>query len=529
MFNRPFLSLCVCLLLAAVVAGGTYFWDRQSGEAALRAASLEKLNLVAQRLEADINRHRAEVGILSRTAEARFLVATSPKPARVAGWLKQNMALTTANTLAFYRFEDDRQVELGRVGQAVPSARIRRVLQNSRQGRLGRAWFLTGDEPSYVFASPVSVAGRVQGALVLAVALGPIRDRFSLEPARLSVVGNDGGLVFSNITWVTTPNRPADRVFEKPMRLFDWKIILRDSYARETLVIRQRAALVFLITGLLLGAVAFAGHRRRSLLSALQREQQQAAELDRLVQQRTLQLEKAQKELVQKEKLAAFGTTYPSISHEISQPIMALKTYSQNGRKLLEKGRTAEAVENFQAILRLTERMDRIVANLRAFARGDHTDTRAVDMQQTISSVAEEVAQSTGPGFRDSLSITTTGEGPFLADAGDVRAHQVMLNLLMNAARAVRDQAQPKIAITLEATDLRIIIDVRDSGPGVPPEMSDDIFEHFVTTRNKGGLGLGLSISRAFVDLMGGTLELLPSERVDQGAHFRMTLKRWKP
>lgn len=526
MYGRPLATLGLITLIAGVLAFVVFQWDVQRSEARLAQQSEEKLDLFARGLESELNRHRTEIGLLSRTFQARYFSQNSDDP-ELTDWLQRNLALTTGTTLGLALVTEGAIGPLKIKGAKVPGAVQKQVLGPAARHTLGRQWFTAGGEARYAFGAPIVANGAVVGVLFLAIDLLPVRDSWSLEPARLSVQDNLGNTVFSNFAWRVHAADPQDRIFTRQMHLFNWTLVLRNSFRVETWLIWQRTALAFLASALGLGLLAYFLAYRRGLIEALNQEHKQAEKLEHLVRDRTSQLEETQKELSKQEKLAAFGTTYPSISHEISQPIMALRSYSENGRKLLAKGRIVEAGENFDAIVNLTDRMNRIVSNLRAFARGQGTATREVDLEQTLATVISEISQNTSGNFGEILRITRRSDGPFLADAGDVRAHQVLLNLLQNAERAVRDTAVPAISVELSRSDTTITIDVIDNGPGVPAEITEDIFESFVTTRNKGGLGLGLSISRALVNLMGGTLELLPTG-AEKGAHFQMTLKKWQ-
>jgi two-component system sensor histidine kinase HydH len=116
--------------------------------------------------------------------------------------------------------------------------------------------------------------------------------------------------------------------------------------------------------------------------------------------------------------------------------------------------------------------------------------------------------------------LDVTVEGPDLtltADADLIRS--TVLNLLLNAAQAMGGRG--RVAIAIMQRDKECVLEVRDSGPGVPEHLRDRIFEPFFTTKARGG-GLGLPIARRTAELHGGTLMLTPSP--DGGAEFTMTL-----
>ncbi|RVD14338.1 GHKL domain-containing protein, partial [Mesorhizobium sp. M7A.F.Ca.ET.027.02.1.1] len=107
--------------------------------------------------------------------------------------------------------------------------------------------------------------------------------------------------------------------------------------------------------------------------------------------------------------------------------------------------------------------------------------------------------------------------------ASRIRLEQILVNLLQNALDAMKDQPDPRIEIELAERDDRVLISVRDNGPGLGPEAAGNLFMPFQTTKEK-GLGLGLVISQEIAQELGGTLRLDPGNGI--GASFTIDLRR---
>ncbi|MBX2882365.1 MAG: GHKL domain-containing protein, partial [Granulosicoccus sp.] len=125
------------------------------------------------------------------------------------------------------------------------------------------------------------------------------------------------------------------------------------------------------------------------------------------------------------------------------------------------------------------------------------------------------------------LVLHDSNNSPLLAMAGHVRLLQVLSNLLINAWLACKDTDPPTIEVSLQQSIDKVTISVTDNGPGIHNKDADNMFTAFVTTRDaQSGLGLGLTISRSFVENMGGTINL--DTAVTSGAKFIVTLRKPK-
>ncbi|NMY73371.1 ATP-binding protein [Pseudomonas sp. WS 5071] len=216
-------------------------------------------------------------------------------------------------------------------------------------------------------------------------------------------------------------------------------------------------------------------------------------------------LRRAQDELVQAGKLAAIGQMSTSIAHELNQPLAALRTLSGNTVRFLERGDFKVAAENLGTINNLVDRMGRITANLRSFARrGDdhgHANlTHAVDAAlQLLDSRLEASGAQMHREFSDAdLRIDQT------------RLEQILINLIGNALDAMHGQSAPQhVWLEGHTSEGKYRLQVRDNGPGIDPETRKHLFEPFFTTKpGEQGLGLGLTLSASLAAAAGGSLSV---------------------
>ena len=249
----------------------------------------------------------------------------------------------------------------------------------------------------------------------------------------------------------------------------------------------------------------------RLLNARLQRE---IAERERV--QQTLAV--AEQTLAQSSKLAALGEMSAAVSHELNQPLAAMKTYLAGARLLLQRRRGEEALSSFQRIDDLIDRMGAITRQLKSYARKGGEAFEPVDVKQAISSALSMME----PQLKSRvIRITRTlPRSPVMVLADRVRLEQVIINLLRNAIDATRGLAAPEIEILLSAGETATLA-VRDNGHGI--ENLDTLFEPFYTTKKPGeGVGLGLAISSGIVNDMGGRLTARNGET--GGAVFEVQL-----
>ena len=203
------------------------------------------------------------------------------------------------------------------------------------------------------------------------------------------------------------------------------------------------------------------------------------------------------------------GEMAAGIAHEINQPLSAIATYAQAGKRVLQRdepdvGMLAEICSKIDDQAR---RAGQVIANLRKFIRKQDIEMQLLDVNRVVADVMTLIdadARSEGIPLH-----VHSGQGiaPVRADA--VQLQQVLLNLTRNSVDAMRGGLGKERGIVIAtgtAPDGRAVrITVTDHGHGVSPQLGDNIFHPFITTK-RDGLGVGLAISRTIVQSYGGTL-----------------------
>tara|TARA_B100000767_G_scaffold44631_1_gene38892 strand:+ start:10550 stop:12313 length:1764 start_codon:yes stop_codon:yes gene_type:complete len=305
-----------------------------------------------------------------------------------------------------------------------------------------------------------------------------------------------------------------------------WNMVLFTTYGG----IRQRvnAVLALEIMGFsIFLALAFYQLSRQTLTRALffQQESVDLRQLNIRLQREISErkkveknLEVAEQTLAQSSKLAALGEMSAAVSHELSQPLAAMKTYLAGAKLLLQRKRLEEALSSFQRIDDLIGRMSAITRQLKSYARKGGEELVPVDVRMAVNG-ALEIMEPQLKSRQISLSKTMPS-APVMILGDQLRLEQVVVNLLRNALDAISAVPTPKIELLLLGGETASLT-VRDNGEGISD--LDDLFEPFFTTKKPGdGVGLGLAISSGIITDLGGRLVARNSEAT--GAVFEVTL-----
>lgn len=290
----------------------------------------------------------------------------------------------------------------------------------------------------------------------------------------------------------------------------------RQIIGKGRVVIAARADGSVFPVDLKIGEARIAG---RFLFTAFIRDltEQQSAEL---------RMQEMQSELVHFSRLSAVGTMASALAHELNQPLTAVANYLEASRDMLEspdpgtreilRGALAEAAT--QAV-----RAGEIVRKLRSYVSRGEVDTRPVRLGPLLADALALCKTS-----RDRLDIPVTVKldeeaGRVLADP--IQVQQVVINLVRNAMDAMSGRADARIELRVSpgADAGLVMIEVCDNGPGLSPEIKENIFKPFATTKSQ-GMGLGLSICQTIVEAHGGTIRAVASPQ--GGTCFRFTLRR---
>ncbi|MBI1207745.1 MAG: sensor histidine kinase [Azospirillum sp.] len=263
--------------------------------------------------------------------------------------------------------------------------------------------------------------------------------------------------------------------------------------------------------------------RTADLTAANRRLKQEIAERRRAEEE----LRAAQTELVQAAKLAALGEIAAGIAHEINQPLAAIRSFADNAVILLERGRDDATRANLGEIAQLTDRMARITRQLKTFARKASGTLEPVVVADAVEEALALLATRLRAGRVDIVRVWPSGHRLWVI--GEVvRLQQVLVNLFRNAVDAMAGRPRRILSIELEEQADRVVMRIRDTGPGIAESELPHLFEPFYTTKGLDeGLGLGLSISRGIVRDFGGTLEA--ANHPGGGALFTLILRRAEP
>lgn len=232
-------------------------------------------------------------------------------------------------------------------------------------------------------------------------------------------------------------------------------------------------------------------------------------------------LRKAETDLRRTSKLTAMGQLSASITHELGQPLSAMRTYIAS---LGAHSSQETQDKTLGKLTSLVERMISITQQLRYFARSGDKEIRRVNLRDTI----QGALNSTQPAIQ-AANVTLDiqqDEKPVNVLAGSVRMEQVLVNLIRNALDAMQENPPEKprhLLIRLSTEQDKAVLTVEDSGPGISEEAQKMLYEPFYSTKPSGiGMGLGLAISTNIIAELEGSLSA--ENRAEGGARFVVTV-----
>lgn len=229
-----------------------------------------------------------------------------------------------------------------------------------------------------------------------------------------------------------------------------------------------------------------------------------------------------QEEFVQAAKLAALGELVAGISHELNQPLAAIRSHAHSGKILISRGKASEATATFSRIENLTVKMAETVSHLKRFARKPEGRCVPVPLRATVQGALELF----GPSFKtDKIAVVMSVDPAITVLAEEVRLEQIFVNLVSNSLDAMKGSDNPVLTISASQREDEVDVIVHDTGHGIPEDAVPSIFDPFMTTKPVGaGLGLGLSMSYNIAKDFGGLLTLAGN---DSGSTtFKLSLKR---
>lgn len=221
-------------------------------------------------------------------------------------------------------------------------------------------------------------------------------------------------------------------------------------------------------------------------------------------------------ELRRKDRLAALGEMAAGLAHEVRNPLGGIALYSSKLERDL-----ADRPESMLAASRITQGvrdLDRLVSEILDFAQEDRLERQSVPLGSIMTMVEDGAAHWSERTGATLLVDPASRKVEVLCDAQRLR--QVLLNLVMNGLQAAGDGG--RVQVTARRRGKETQIDVWDTGPGIPAEVRDRIFNPFFTTKDT-GTGLGLAIVHRIIEAHGGTVRVM-SDAKTGGARFVMRL-----
>ncbi len=275
-------------------------------------------------------------------------------------------------------------------------------------------------------------------------------------------------------------------------------------------------------------------HMEREIIYGVARDVTQQREAERVLQEAKDLQERMQQQLILSDRLASVGMLAAGVAHEINNPlayvVANLDLLAEELNDVADSPLAHRTKEWADAVREAREGSDRI----RKIVRGLKTLSRAEEERRSVVEVRPILELSVNMAFNEirhrARLVKDYGETP-LIEADDARLGQVFINLIVNAAQAIpegdSDANEVRICTSTDAQG-RAVIEVLDTGPGIPSALLPRVFDPFFTTKPIGvGTGLGLSICHSIVSSMGG--EISASNREGRGARLRVVLAAAKP
>jgi two-component system, LuxR family, sensor kinase FixL len=236
---------------------------------------------------------------------------------------------------------------------------------------------------------------------------------------------------------------------------------------------------------------------------------------------RDRRIQHLQAELAHVQRLTELGQVVSTLVHEVNQPITAIRNYLGACRRLAATGNEKGVQAALERIEDQAKRTSEIVQRIRDFVTKRDVQMRPEDLSHVID---EAVARTRSSLRADppTLTVQVDPTEPH-AEIDRVQVQQVLFNLLRNGIEAMQDQPRRELMVaTKKAQGGMVEISVADTGPGLPDEVRERLFQPFVTTKPN-GMGVGLSVCQGIVQLHGG--RLWADDNIGGGTVFRFTVR----
>lgn len=343
----------------------------------------------------------------------------------------------------------------------------------------------------------------------------------------------------------TMPGERSERYFRLilPVPTTEWQLhYLVPARATLVMFVRESYLMGLGIVAPILIFAAFFLRRRQQSLRNIETERSAREELERRVEARTRdltltrdrlqaeiagheqterRLQDVQQDLVHANRLAILGQVAAGVAHEINQPVATIRTFADNARVLIDRGRMDDARDNLESIAGLTDRIGTITGDLKTLARKGRTAAVPTGIREVIEGAVVLLRSRFGKRMM-ALDIELPPE-ELMVNGTRVRLEQILINLLQNALEAIEGRSDGAVHVRVSEQDGELVaIAVTDNGGGMEPHIRDGLFTPFNTSKES-GLGLGLVIARDIATDYGGRIEV---ESDTSGTCFRVYLKK---
>ena len=574
-FKNKRMLLIVTLALSALIVWRIAVFTKEQKLDQLRKTGEARIIFYTNSLKGTLDKYRHIPYILSRDTRIHNLLTGNLPPIKVNPHLED--FAVTAGTMIFV---------MDSVGNTVASSNwrtkqnlignnfsFRPYFHEAREGKSG-GYYAVGlktRKPGFYISYPVHDSGELLGVVVVKVDLEKLQNIWR-EGGETIIVSDGYGVLFlsSRPEWKYKSLRPLPPQTEKRLQEvqylqlpltalevkrrttkggniisldnisfleqslqlphYGWRIHYLTDLAPVNRSVRLAIAIATVLGATMCLTLLYLRERRQKLHS--RQEAREATAIKQLNERLKLEITeheetertliRTQKELVQAEKLAALGRMSAAISHELNQPVTAIRTFIASCKIFINRKQPEKVQENLEFIDRLTTRMTKITGQLKTFARKSKGRKEPVD----LTDVVDRVLAFIGPQLVQKGVILVTNlcaKGCTIVNGDSMQLEQVLNNLVHNGLDAMKGRDRKKLWIDLKQEANNAVLSCHDSGSGISEKALEFLFDPFYTTKDIGeGLGLGLSITYGIVREMDGTI--MAENHPEGGALFTLSL-----